>query len=241
MFRLRKYALTQAPLASALAQLLAAALMGSAGFAMAEVAPDHQQKNGFRNPLVSEPHGGVLGYLKARCFGSESWARYDPDQYQVPTATPGTIPPDTQSSNARETWIGHATVLIQHRGINVLTDPMFSKRAGPGGILGPARISAPALTIEALPIIHVVVISHNHYDHLDLASLRQLEALSAAGGRAPSYFVPPDHRELLAKAVLEAGYPESAFEPFAVGESRSYNVAPGATLARGPEASTLLP
>ena len=184
--------------------LTAALLLGYAGPGCAAEPPDHYQKSGFRNPLVDEPHGGIFGFLKARFFGAEKWARYDPDAYQVPTATPSTVPAGLVSENARVTWIGHATVLIQHNGINALTDPMFSKRAGPGGILGPARISEPAMTMEALPPIHAVVISHNHYDHLDLSSLRNLERLSAARGATPVYFVPLGNRSLLEKAGVPA-------------------------------------
>jgi N-acyl-phosphatidylethanolamine-hydrolysing phospholipase D len=192
-------------LANASGVLLTAAMfLGYAGDSAAEARPDHHEKNRFRNPLLNEPYGGIFGFLKARFFGSEQWARHDPDEYQVPTATPSTVPTGLVSDNARVTWIGHATVLIQHQGINVLTDPMFSRRAGPGGFLGPARISEPAMTIDALPPIHAVLISHNHYDHLDLASLRNLERLSATRGASPAYFVPLGNRSLLAKAGVSA-------------------------------------
>ena len=86
-------------------------------------------------------------------------------------------------SDAIVTWIGHATVLIQHRGINVLTDPMFSQLASPISFAGPRRITQPAITIPELPPIHAVVISHDHYDHLDTASIKAL-------GDQPQYFVP---------------------------------------------------
>ena len=70
------------------------------------------------------------------------------------------------------TWIGHATVLIQIDGVNVLTDPMWSDRSYP--ILGPKRIVPPGIEIDSLPNIDVVVISHNHFDHLDSYSVEQL-------------------------------------------------------------------
>ena len=182
--------------------LTVALLLGLASVGSAEPPPEHHHKNGFVNPLVSEPHAGLLGFLKARFFSGEQWAGYDPDTYRVPTDTPATVPANLASENARVTWIGHATVLIQHKGINVLTDPMFSKRAGPGGILGPARISEPAMIIDELPPIHAVVISHNHYDHLDLASLRALEEQAAARKGGTVYFVPLGNRRLLAKAGI---------------------------------------
>ena len=65
------------------------------------------------------------------------------------------------------TWIGHATMLVQANGLNVLTDPMLSERASPMQSFGPRRAQPPGLSIEQLPPIDVVLISHNHYDHLD--------------------------------------------------------------------------
>jgi len=71
------------------------------------------------------------------------------------------------------TWIGHATVLVQTRGLNILTDPVWSEHAGPFGF-GPRRIAPPGVAFDDLPRIDVVVVSHNHYDHLDLATLKRL-------------------------------------------------------------------
>jgi L-ascorbate metabolism protein UlaG (beta-lactamase superfamily) len=74
----------------------------------------------------------------------------------------------------RVTWIGHATVLIQTQGLNILTDPVWSNRASPLPLVGPKRVRAPAVAFEALPPIDVVLLSHGHYDHLDLPTLRRL-------------------------------------------------------------------
>ncbi len=73
------------------------------------------------------------------------------------------------------TWIGHATVLVQTQGLNILTDPIYAERAGPFGF-GPKRVAAPGVAFDALPKIDLVVISHNHYDHLDQAVLKKLWA-----------------------------------------------------------------
>jgi L-ascorbate metabolism protein UlaG (beta-lactamase superfamily) len=72
------------------------------------------------------------------------------------------------------TWIGHSTVLIQTAGVNILTDPFFSRRASPLSFAGPSRVRAPGIALSDLPPIDVVLLSHNHYDHMDLPSLRAL-------------------------------------------------------------------
>jgi L-ascorbate metabolism protein UlaG (beta-lactamase superfamily) len=72
------------------------------------------------------------------------------------------------------TWIGHATVLVQTNGLNILTDPIWSDRASPFSFAGPKRVRAPGVTFDNLPTIDLVLISHNHYDHMDLPTLKRL-------------------------------------------------------------------
>ncbi len=81
-----------------------------------------------------------------------------------------------QGSELVVTFINHATVLIQTEGLNILTDPMWSKRASPFRSIGPSRFREPGVKFENLPPIDVVLISHNHYDHLDLDTLKRLQA-----------------------------------------------------------------
>ena len=85
------------------------------------------------------------------------------------------------------TWIGHATVLAQLGGLSVLTDPMFSQRASPLGFIGPKRVQPPGVPLWKLPPIDVVLVSHNHYDHLDLPSVT---ALARQPGGSPLFVVP---------------------------------------------------
>jgi L-ascorbate metabolism protein UlaG (beta-lactamase superfamily) len=98
-----------------------------------------------------------------------------------PAVWPRSIPvrpaiPDPRVAGLRATIVGHASVLIQAGGLNVLTDPVWSKRASPVSFAGPRRVSAPGIAFEALPEIDAVLLSHNHYDHMDMATLRRLNA-----------------------------------------------------------------
>jgi L-ascorbate metabolism protein UlaG (beta-lactamase superfamily) len=72
------------------------------------------------------------------------------------------------------TFIGHSSFLLRLPGLNVLTDPVFSKRCSPVRGVGPARVRAPGLALARLPKIDLLLLSHNHYDHMDIASLRKL-------------------------------------------------------------------
>ena len=134
----------------------------------------------FLNPHLSGPHGSFWGYVSTRLFGDEAWARIDPVGYQTPVFMEAAPPRDDR---ARVTWVGHATVLIEYRGLAILTDPIWSKRASPLQWLGPRRFSDPGIAFEDLPPIDAVVISHDHYDHLDRPTILRL-------GDAPVYFVP---------------------------------------------------
>ena len=86
-----------------------------------------------------------------------------------------TMPPRRVDGNEMQvTWIGHATVLVQTAGLNILTDPIWSERASPFSFIGPKRARAPGVRFDDLPKIDLVLISHNHYDHMDVPTLRRL-------------------------------------------------------------------
>ncbi|MCA9669927.1 MAG: MBL fold metallo-hydrolase [Myxococcales bacterium] len=100
-------------------------------------------------------------------------------------------------SDVAVTFVNHATVLLQIAGLNILTDPVWSHRVGPWSWAGPPRARQPGIPFDMLPRIDVVLISHNHYDHLDLPTLRRL------GRRdGPRFFVPLGDRQLLLDAGL---------------------------------------
>jgi len=86
--------------------------------------------------------------------------------------SPGAVP--VRGSSAVVTFIGHATFLIQTEFGNILTDPMYSMRAGPWNLAGPRRVRAPGIPFDALPPIAIVLLSHNHYDHCDLKTLARI-------------------------------------------------------------------
>ncbi|KAK2858970.1 hypothetical protein Q5P01_003590 [Channa striata] len=110
--------------------------------------------------------------------------------------------PDLSDSGPglRVTWLGHATVLVEMDGLNILTDPVFSQRASPFQFMGPKRYRGPPCTVEQLPRIDAVVISHSHYDHLDAGSVA---SLNARFGGELRWFVPLGLLDWLAKMGCE--------------------------------------
>ncbi|HZO21238.1 MAG TPA: MBL fold metallo-hydrolase [Steroidobacteraceae bacterium] len=89
------------------------------------------------------------------------------------------LPPAVVPGQIALTFINHITFLVQFAGLNILTDPVYSWRVSPFRSLGPQRVRDPGLAFEDLPPIHLVLVSHNHYDHLDLPTLMKLEAVHA--------------------------------------------------------------
>jgi L-ascorbate metabolism protein UlaG (beta-lactamase superfamily) len=75
------------------------------------------------------------------------------------------------------TMVGHATLLIQTEGLNILTDPVWSERASPVAVAGPKRVNAPGIRFADLPPIDLVLLTHNHYDHMDIGTLKCLRAV----------------------------------------------------------------
>lgn len=148
--------------------------------------PEHHTKNGFKNIYPFELKG-ILKLLKWRWQQPEK-SRLDPDRYNFPTVKTDTEFLRNNRTETTLTWIGHATVLLQLNGVNILTDPQFSMRASPFDSMGPPRILEPVPPLSELPAIDAVVLSHDHYDSLDLDSVIGLH--KRKGGDKTLFFVP---------------------------------------------------
>jgi len=151
----------------------------------------HHTPDGFRNPAAS---GSLRGFQDFMRWQLEAGRQALPRPAATPTPV---VAPDVGllQSNARAgaamaptvSWIGHATVLVQAGGLNVLTDPVFSERASPVPFAGPKRAQPPGLAMAQLPPIDLVLVSHNHYDHLDVSSVSRLAAQPSG---SPLFIVP---------------------------------------------------
>jgi L-ascorbate metabolism protein UlaG (beta-lactamase superfamily) len=115
----------------------------------------------------------LLRWMLSRQRGKwPKWRETQPGP-RPPERVPGN---DDREDSLRITFVNHTTFLIQTHGMNLLTDPVWSKRASPVQWAGPARVRAPGIRFEDLPPIDVVLLSHDHYDHMDLATLRRLHS-----------------------------------------------------------------
>lgn len=134
---------------------------------------DHFDGKQFHNlaPFEERGFGHVLRW-KLSGKRAVSWPRY----VEVPAAEQ---PPERVTTSTRITFVNHATVLIQMGGLNILTDPVWSPSVGPTSVLGQRRHKPAGISFAALPPIDLVLISHNHYDHLDLPTLQMLQRRDA--------------------------------------------------------------
>lgn len=130
---------------------------------------DHFDGQRFRN-IHPKPHKNLWAVLKWQ-LGREKQARWI-DQPAANDIAP--VAERVNGSELRVTYINHATVLLQHRGLNILTDPVWAQRVSPFSFIGPRRYQQPGLSLDQLPPLDLILVSHNHYDHLDLQTLRSL-------------------------------------------------------------------
>jgi N-acyl-phosphatidylethanolamine-hydrolysing phospholipase D len=140
--------------------------------------PSQRGRRDFRN-LHLNPRSRILDLWRWQWgYGPPEEPALPPEM--VPPYQPAIMAPDLGQINRPDpariqvTWIGHSTFLVQMAGLNLLTDPVWSERASPVTFAGPKRYAPPGLNWQNLPSIDAVVISHNHYDHLDLATVKRL-------------------------------------------------------------------
>jgi L-ascorbate metabolism protein UlaG (beta-lactamase superfamily) len=137
-------------------------------------ASNHFDGARFFNPdgddILGAPSGKSRGSFLLRWFTGRDGRSVWPDSVPV---TPSKPAAKVDGDQMVVTWVGHATVLIQTQGLNILTDPIYADRAGPFGI-GPKRVADPGVRFADLPKIDLIVVSHNHYDHMDLTTLKRL-------------------------------------------------------------------
>ncbi len=132
---------------------------------------DHYDGVRFFNPGQPPRDHGLGAVLRWKLAGgAERWPKAVP---VVPAK------PEPRVAGIRITMVGHASLLIQAAGLNILTDPVWSERASPFRLVGPKRATAPGIAFDELPPIDVVLLSHCHYDHMDVATLRRLQARDA--------------------------------------------------------------
>lgn len=138
-------------------------------------ATDHFDGARFENPDGKIEFSVPPGERRGNLFWRFMLGRADRAPWPERVAVRQTKPPARVTGDAmRATWVGHATVLIQAGGINILTDPQWSDYASPFPGIGPRRVAAPGVAFDDLPKIDIVLVSHNHYDHMDLPTLRRL-------------------------------------------------------------------
>lgn len=131
---------------------------------------DHFDGTRFFNPDGAAPRG-LSDLLKWQLNGQRStWPK---------SVAVQPVKPAPSVADMTITMVGHATLLIQTAGINILTDPVWSHRASPLSFAGPKRVAQPGIAFDDLPKIDAVLLSHNHYDHLDLATLQRLHQTHA--------------------------------------------------------------
>jgi N-acyl-phosphatidylethanolamine-hydrolysing phospholipase D len=124
----------------------------------------------------------------------------DPGPGAFPLATPRIVE-RAATDEIRLTWVGQSTFLIQAGGLNLLTDPHWSDRASPARWIGPRRLAPPGIAWESLPAIDAVLLSHDHYDHLDEPTVRRLRERFGPG---LVWITPLGYRDWLARRGVEA-------------------------------------
>ncbi len=134
----------------------------------------HRPEGGYRNPWPGGDVRGGRDALKWMAQRIKSGNAFRRDRPRFAMSTPGFERPRAPADMLTATWVGHSTVLLQLGTVTVLTDPIWSRRASPFPLLGPRRHVRAGVKLSELPAVDAVLVSHNHYDHLDAATVRRL-------------------------------------------------------------------
>jgi N-acyl-phosphatidylethanolamine-hydrolysing phospholipase D len=179
-------------------------------FDPAIVLPRHHATGGFRN--ADPKFFRATTWMRVKHFATRigPWMRGEPGGQALAAVTPDVVGIRENGQEATVTWIGHSTLLVQLDGVNFLTDPHWGSRSGPfGGMVGVGRYTPPGMAFDDLPRIDFVVISHDHYDHLDEPTVLRL-----ARRDDPRFFVPLGIKAWLADRgitnVVELDWGETA-------------------------------
>lgn len=158
----------------------------------------------FSTGFLFAEYKNTNGVASDKSFGDMlQWIRSDIE----PEITKIELSSDWQKLNLSEDdnyaiWIGHSTFLIKKNGVTILTDPIFSKRASPFKNIGPKRLIPPAIPLDAIPHIDIVTVSHNHYDHLDIHSLKKISKKHPEA----IFLVPAGDKKLLKRKKIKNVY-----------------------------------
>jgi L-ascorbate metabolism protein UlaG (beta-lactamase superfamily) len=165
---------TRRRLLTGFAALLAALVGGTAARARYARYYDGPASDHFDGVRFFDPESSPLkkptDLLKFFSGSGEKWPARAPSPYSDQP------PARVEGKAIRVSYVGHASVLVQTAGLNILYDPVWSERASPFAFVGPKRVNDPGIAFEALPPIDLVLVSHCHYDHLDVATLSRLAA-----------------------------------------------------------------
>jgi len=161
--------------------------------------PPHHTESGFRN-IYNNEHPGFVDFLRWRL--SRLWNPLPgPDDYAFPRQNADLSLLKNPRGQDTLTWIGHATLFLTIGGKSIITDPHFSERASPVQWAGPRRVVPPGVSLDDLPPIDCVLISHDHYDSLDADSITRIA--ERPGGDKTIFFVPLGLKSWLTERGIE--------------------------------------
>jgi L-ascorbate metabolism protein UlaG (beta-lactamase superfamily) len=177
-------------------------------------ATDHFDGKKFINPgnVAAKGFGDVMQWMINRKQGP--WTEDLDENY-------GTKPDEKVHEGVKITFVNHSTFLIQANGLNILTDPVWSERTSPFQFIGPKRMRQPGIRFEDLPKIDYIILSHNHYDHLDIGTLKNLYR-----DHTPKIITPLGVKSYLANNEIHSASDLDWWQEFAVSDSISIQSVP---------------